>query len=432
MQRIVWVLAFACAGATYADSVAPAELTLSAAVERALRASPRLVAARQRARSAQAEVAMAQAMLRPHLSAGAVSGVSDREVMLDAAGSAGPTPGAMLGRQATAQVVAAAMMPVYTGGGLEAQLRRAQSMAAAVEAELQAEITAVVADVKEAFYRAQYSAAMLRAAEADRAAAHAMVENARAEWEAGRGIEASFLRAVARERASERSIAAARSARAAAIIALTRAMGEQADAPIELAEEPPASAPFGDVESAVRAALGSSPRLRAAQRREAAVRHAADAAHAARRPQVYASVMGGVSSRGGMDGTETATIGLSAVWPLYDGDMRANAVHKAEADRLASRAEADSERLAVVAEVRTAWSELEAADASLAASEAAVNAAKAAYGVIELRAQNQKAILVEQLDALAAVREAEEAVARARFERQLAIVRIERAAGRLP
>jgi len=131
-----------------------------------------------------------------------------------------------------------------------------------------------------------------------------------------------------------------------------------------------------------------------------------------------------------MEGRASGAAGLTAVLPLFDGGMRRQAVLKAQADRLAAQADADAVRLDAEAEVRMAWTAIEAAGASLTAARAAVEAARAAYSVIELRVQNQKAILVEQLDALMAVREAEEAVARAEFDRQIAIVKIERVIGR--
>lgn len=430
MQRFVLLLLVLGARAASADAAAPARITLAEAVERALKASPTVAAARQRAQSARSEVAMARAMLGLHVSGGVIAGTSDRGTMLDAGGALGPVPGAMVGPQASAAVAGAAMFPIHTGGGLEAQLRRAQAMAAMAEADLRAEQATVAAEVKETFHRHRYASAMLRVAEADRDAARAMSENARAEWDAGRGIEASYLRAVARERAAEGAVAMAGAERAMAIIGLARAMGDKPNARIEPVDEPPTATPFDNVESAVRAAMESSPMLAVAQQRLASARHGVDAARASLLPQVYASLMGGLSTARGMEGRASGAAGLTAVLPLFDGGMRRQAVLKAQADRLAAQADADAVRLDAEAEVRMAWTAIEAAGASLTAARAAVEAARAAYSVIELRVQNQKAILVEQLDALMAVREAEEAVARAEFDRQIAIVKIERVIGR--
>jgi outer membrane protein TolC len=96
----------------------------------------------------------------------------------------------------------------------------------------------------------------------------------------------------------------------------------------------------------------------------------------------------------------------------------------------AALAEVEAARLDAEAVVRTAWLDMTAAETARAAARAASAAAQSAYEVIELRVRNQKSILVEQLDALAALRKAQLDEAQALFDEAMAAVRIERAVGR--
>ncbi len=412
-----------------AAPTAPARLTLAEAVSRAMVGSPAIAAARHRVDAARAEVGMARGMLNIHVTGGVVAGASRDDTMTDAA-AADPAPGAMLGRRASVHLAAAAMAPISTGGALEAQLRRAQAMLSMAEAELADERARTAAEVKEAYLRNRYALAMLAVAQADRDAARAMAENSRADWESGRGIEATYLRSVARLRSAELDVALAEAERASSGVMLARAMGMEAGAAGEASEDPEMAQTIASLDDALRAARTESPMIHAVQRRLDAANHGLHAAAAARRPQVYASLMGSIFTPRAMAGNGAATFALTAAMPILDGGVRKSAQARAEAETRTAAEDLRAAVLDVEAQLRTAWSDLVAAEASLAASRAAAEAARAAYAVVELRVRNQKSILVEQLDALAAVREAEAAEARARLDHGLAVAKIQRLVGK--
>lgn len=407
----------------------PMRMTMAEAISQALGASPSIAIARHRLAAARAEVGMARGMLGIHITGGVLAGAARSETIFESPG-AGPAPSAMLGTRTSANLAAAAMAPIDTGGALEAGLHRAEAMLAMAGAELSSARSQVVAEVKEAYLEGRFAAAMLAVAEADRQAARAMADNAKADWEAGRGIEATYLRAIARLRAAEREVAGAEAERAKSATMLARAMGLEPGMRVEAGEDPKMERPFVSLDEAIGTALSESPMIHAVRKRLDAAREDQRVAEANRRPQVYVSLMGAVSTHRTMGGSSMATLGLTATMPIADGGVRKHARAKADADANAAAEQVRAATIEVEADVRTAWSDLLAAEASLVAAQAASVAARAAYEVVELRVRNQKSILVEQLDALTAVREADEAAAQARRDFGLAVTRLERLVGK--
>jgi outer membrane protein len=429
MLKPVLFILLAAASAACADTSAPLTLTVSEAVTRAMAANPAIAEAAARRDAARAEASMARAMLGLQVAGGAFAGSASRETMLEAV-SSDPSLSAPLDRTASVGLQIALMVPVSTSGRLEANLRQARAMADEASAALTAERARVAAAVKEAFARVLYTEAMVRVAEADKEAARRMAENARAEWEAGRGIEASYLRAVARAQAAERSLALASSERTKARIQLATEIGLPPDTPIQAVGDLTLRKLRTGLAETVSDGLKAAPMLTMMRLQSRAAAEGARAAASSWRPQVYAAVMGGVSSPPGMSGSRNGAVGLTASIPLFDGGLRRQAHMRAHSQAAAAAAGARSSELELESAIRSAWADMEAAEASLAAARAGVEAATAAYRVVELRVQNQKSILVEQLDALTAVREAEEAVAQALFAHEVAVIKIEQLLGR--
>ena len=83
----------------------------------------------------------------------------------------------------------------------------------------------------------------------------------------------------------------------------------------------------------------------------------------------------------------------------------------------------------VVKEVRQALLDEETGAQNYRTAQTAMQAAQAAYDVTVLRVQSQKAILVEQLDSLAALIGARANIAMALYDHAIAIARLNRAIG---
>jgi outer membrane protein len=125
------------------------------------------------------------------------------------------------------------------------------------------------------------------------------------------------------------------------------------------------------------------------------------------------------------------TLGLTLSVPLVDGGQRRAEVAQARARQERAAAEARSLELTASKEVRQAWLDVETGAQNYRTTQTALQAAQSAYEVIALRVQNQKSILVEQLDALAALTQARANLAQALYDHATAVARLQRAIGSL-
>jgi outer membrane protein TolC len=101
-----------------------------------------------------------------------------------------------------------------------------------------------------------------------------------------------------------------------------------------------------------------------------------------------------------------------------------------EAMRRRSEAELKQMELRVAKEVRQARLDIETAAANYRAAQSVLQSSEAAYDVVVLRVESQRSILLEQLDALAALTQARANLAEAAFDHSIAVARLQRAIGR--
>ena len=101
-----------------------------------------------------------------------------------------------------------------------------------------------------------------------------------------------------------------------------------------------------------------------------------------------------------------------------------------EAMRRRSEAELKAMELRVATEVRQARLDMETAAANYRAAQTVLQSFEAAYDVVVLRVESQRSILLEQLDALAALTQARANLAEAVFDHSIAVARLQRAIGR--
>jgi len=408
----------------------PLGLTMAEATTRAVRDSPLVAAAGGRLAAAHARARSVRAMAGLQVSTGLFTSVSNQETMENGPPGFEPALSATLGRDYAVGQQVAAMFPLYTGRRLAAEVRSADAEVAASQAEFDVARASAAASAREAYLAALLADARRRVAEADQTAAHQMAQNARAEWEAGKGIEATYLRAVARERSADGDLAMAEAERGKALVRLRAAMALPADVQIEPTDTLAARRTYGSLQDALAALRHASPDVLVASRRLDAARAMVAAARGSEGPQAYAALMGGWATSRGMPARVGGSVGVTVGYPLFDGGRRREETRRARAEVDAAAAEEAGALLDAEAAVRAAWLDLTAAGSARVAAQAAVAAAVAAYEVIELRVRNQKSILVEQLDALAAVSKARLDEAQALFNEAMAGVQIERALGR--
>ncbi len=404
--------------------------TLEEAVRTGLRENPGIRAAEADVRVAQAETRIARSQSGPQVSANAYGTTGSMENVVPSAPGVMPTNYNLVPPREYADLNLTAMLPLYTGGLLGNRVRASSERERAASAG----VTTVQADIalriREAYYRALLAAELAKAEETRVQAAREMVRTTRARFEVGKDIEASVRRVEAELSEAEQSLAAMRNDHAKAVLDLKAAMGVAPESGVSLSSALTLTAPDENLSAFLADAARTRPELLAARARVAAADAQIRAAEGSRRPQVYGMAMAdGFASRRMSSGTGY-TIGLTASLPLLDGGQRRAESERERAMRDRTESELRDLELRVSNEVRQAWLDAETAARNHQSAETAVQAAQSAYEVVTIRFQAQKSILLEQLDALAALNRARANTARALFNHAVAVARLRRAVGR--
>jgi outer membrane protein TolC len=190
------------------------------------------------------------------------------------------------------------------------------------------------------------------------------------------------------------------------------------------------SPPDGDLAADLAEASRSRPEILAARALLQSATAQLGAAKGAYRPQVYGAAMADAFSRNDMDKRVGATLGIIATFPLFDSGQHSAEIRQMDAMRRRSEAEVKDTELRVAMEVRQARLDVDTAEANYRAAEAVTQSSREAYDVIVLRVESQRSILVEQLDALAALTQTRANLAQALFDHSMAVARLQRAIGR--
>jgi outer membrane protein len=324
----------------------------------------------------------------------------------------------------------ALMIPLYTGGRLENQVKSAAGRESAARAGIDAARADAALLARDAYYRALLAAEMEKVAEARLDADRATLETTRALFEAGKGLQASVARAEAEMADAQRMLTSARNDRAKRLLDLKRAMGVSLDSDVTLADSLSYASLDRTLDSALAEANRVRPELLAARARLEAAKAQTSAARGAFQPQVYGAAMGDVFAPDDNGKRAGGAVGVTVSIPLFDNGQRKSEVGRMGAMQRRAEAEVKDMELRVATEVRQAWLDVDTAAENYRTAQAAVQSAQAAYDVVVLRVQNQKSILVEQLDALAALVQARTNVAQALYDHSIAVARLQRAIGR--
>jgi len=405
-------------------------LSVRQAVETGLRYSLGVQAMRAEVRAAQQEARATRAMTRPQVSANTYLTTGDSSNMVMSSPGVTPNNTLMVPPRAFADQNLALMVPLYTGGRLGYLVRAASERERAAQANVGEERAATALLIRDAYYRALLADEMVKVAEARVNAAQELVRNAQAQFEAGKGIEASAQRARAELADAQRMLTSARNDRAKILLELKAAMGVRLESEVTLSDALTFAPPTGDVEASLADAARSRPELQAARARLAATGAQVGAAKGLLQPQVYGVAMADAFASKEMNSGTGYTVGVTISFPLFDAGQRRAEVAQARAMQARAEAELRNAELRVANEVRQAWLDVETAAQNYRTAQAALQAAQSAYEVIALRVQSQKGILVEQLDALAALVQARANLARALYDHSIAVARLQRVTGR--
>lgn len=428
-----------CAGSAPALAQTPGEdrpriegaLTLAQAVQTGLRENLMIRASQADVKAAAAATRIARSQRRPQLSATTYVTYGDFSNIFSTAPNVTPGNSLLVPSQGYADQNLMFTLPVYTSGRLEYQDRAASDRERAAAAEVEGVQTETALRIKEPYYRALLAAETVKAAQARVEAAGELVKTTQALFSAGKGLEASVRRVEAEQADAQRLRTTARNGQAKALLDLKAAMGVRLESEFTLADALVFAPLVGGLSAQLKEAAQLRPELRSSRARLAAAGHQTASIRASQGPQVYGMAMAdGLTSR--LSGTrEGYSVGLVISMPLLDGGQRQAETAQARAQEERAQAETRDLELRVANEVQQAWLDVQTAAENYRTALTALEAARSAYEVTAVRVQNQKGILVEQLDALATLTQARGNVAQALYDHSLAVARLQRAAGRL-
>ncbi len=420
-----WLLT-ACSAILVSQAIAQKQISLNEAIALASQSSPSVLAAKAEAAAAKESVKMRRAALFPQLSANGFAVDSKTGTILQSGPGRMTSSIAQLPMGQTWMGSIMLMLPLFTGGALNADLAEAQSLERAAQADLKEMQGEASLMAEEAFLMVLLADSEIEAAEARVTAAQEMVKNMMAKFEAGMMTEAAVRRAEAEQAMAERMRSMAENEKGKAILELQALLGQDMSQAIAVAGSLDSSDQVLDLDALIRSSKtkrGIVLRARAAA--EAAVSKVKSALGASQ-PALFLQAMSDRSSNSMMNGS---SVGLTFTMPLFDGGERRSQAKEARAMVERAKQVQRQAELTAEKEVRQAWLDLKTAEANITISKAGILAAESAYEVAKLRVEAGKSLLVEQLDSLQMLTEARTDLAKSKFSFKMALAKLRRASG---
>lgn len=401
-------------------------IELAETIRRAREDSPMVQAARAEVEAARQATRGARAQLSPRLSANGFAASTKPGAFLRSAPGTMSEATMAVPPGDTGVVNLMLMVPVFTGGSLQARVASASAAERAALAELAEAQAEAALMAEEAYLAALYATALASSEEARVRAAEELVRTAQARYEAGKDILASVQRAGAERAMATRELAMVQAERKKALLDLQAAMGGDLSLPIEVVGSLVLVGPEGTLAEFVARSLTNRGSVVAAEAQVAAAEANERAAAGAFGPQIYAQAMADASNDRMMRGN---SVGVVMSLSLWDGGERRADAARMKAMRQRAVETLREARIAAERQVRSAWLDLEVAAQNANSAKASVTAASEALEVVRLRVEAGKAILLEQLDALSVLVRARADLARATFDQRRALARLYRSSG---
>jgi outer membrane protein TolC len=453
-------------------------LTADRAVEIALRESPVVQGAVEEVNIAVQELRAAQAQRLPILSTSSFLSTGSNSSTTTTPAPVMPQMIMALPRSGFYDQNLSLMVPLYTGGRLEALVRRAKAARRASSADL-AEVKLDVALLTRVAYRtAQVRQSLLAVYQDVLRTNEERVRIDRAAYTEGRIAQYSVLRDEAELANANQQFTQAERDRDMARVDLRTVMGVDFAPDVEL-EGAPAFRPisallsslpgFAELKAQPQAVLASArpqaslatpaaaspptsegqtadsaaaelerllqlaaqrrPVLEAQQQRIAGAQQGIKEARSAYRPQVSLFAMGDAMQGHSIDAFNGHTAGLAIGLPILDGGLRRAEVRKAQAEQRRQEQELERTRLQVIQEVTDNWLALRAAERNVTTAQTGFRSGSEDYRIAQIRYAEGRSVNVEALDALAARTRAQVNLAQAQFEYQIAADQLRRSLG---
>lgn len=372
MTRSAMKLALmAGAGALLVPAQASAD-TLKDALLGAYQTNPTLQAARANQRAVDENVPINRSYGLPSASGNATYSEVLREAVPDLTDSSSD-------RSLSASL--SLSVPVYSGGAVRNSVGAAKVRVKAGQADLRATESAIFSQTVSAYMDVILNEAIVGLSANNVQVLSVNLEATRDRFEIGDLTRTDVAQSESRLALAQGDL---RSARANLANARERYIQLVGSPPVELQAPPPLPGMPADAEQAVSVALESNPDLIAARERAEAADYDINVAGAGRLPRVEVFANGNYNnSLGTAPGSlvfpneySSATAGVRATIPLFQGGLPAAQERQAQARFSAALEQEIGAERDVIAQVRAAWSSLQAANAIIASTQQAVAAAE--------------------------------------------------------
>ncbi|AKU20924.1 TolC family outer membrane protein [Massilia sp. NR 4-1] len=389
-------------------------------------ADPTLQQAASEQTAAQESIGVALGPLLPQLAAG----VQLKRVQRDMADLGKP------GRSSSREPVLT-LSQTLLDGRQYATLRSSRAQAASQESAYQAEVQALPVRVASAYFNVLLATEMLGYAQANEDAFGEQVRNADGRYRSGLSAQVEVVQARAYHTSAKSNTINARTTLDAARESLSRITGAPTGELKMLRDEAPAVPPQpASAEAWVAMALQHNPVLRSLRDKLEAAEHDIGGARAGHLPTLSASVSLGRHSTwpddtSGNDGRRATAVGLALNFPLFAGGAVQAEVKRKTALREAARQSLEFGRRQVVADVRNAYSSVQAGVQQIAEARQAVEAASGALASTRVGKQSGTQSMTDVLLAIQLLTGQKIAYAQARHKLVLDILQLKQDAGQV-
>lgn len=348
-------------------AVAPSELSLEDAVERALCYQPATKELSARLQAARASVGIARSGQRTQLN-GSLSVTGSEQPSQDARGTG------------AAQLRLSRVL--LDGGYRQAQVDNAKLTAVALEFDLSAQAQTVWLEATKRFYAVQTAMQKVRTAQDNLKTAQAALDVAQARYQAGDAVKVDVLQAQSSLAEAQLALTQANGSLEVSKVAMMQYAGvplASTEAVKVKAEALSCQAPaLQAVTDLVAQAKADNPALKAAQKRVAAATEALVAASTQNKPNL--SWTANLSSQrvNSLPHTNSASVGLTLDVPLFDGGLSKARTAQATAQYAQAQAQLDGVTQALELSVWQARTQVSTAAAACESAQAFAQAASAA------------------------------------------------------
>ncbi len=344
--------------------------------------NPTLQAARAQQRAIDENVPIARAAGLPSL-----SGTATYTEFLKTSSNSFTSPSRAFDSQAQLGV------PVYTGGAVKNSVRAAQTRVSAGQADLRGVESGLFSQVVAAYMDVILAQEVVKLNRANVQRLDVNLQASKDRFEIGDLTRTDVAQSQSRLSLARGQV---RSSEANLITARERYIQVVGKAPVDLQTPPPLTGLPGSAAEAVIIALDHNPDLLAARQRATAAGFDVRVASAGKLPKVslfagggytdYLGTLGGSVPGNFTQKSTTAQAGVRATIPIFQGGLPAAQRRAAQAREDAVMEQEIGVERAVVANVRSAFAQWQAAQSLIASSQTAVDAA--ALGLEGVRAEN--------------------------------------------